>query len=296
LRGAIHAQTAARALELVPASAEDLERFRSVVGGALEVLVHTSLARVAPVASRELAALSSDQRELALSPADGRGEIAATLLAPREPNGLACVALSSAGRSAFLDPSTPQGSAVREALERGVTVLLPAVLLGEAEARGEALSLPVDPERHAHYAGYTLGYNRSLLAERVRDVLAAITYARSLEGITEVVLWGEDRAGTRALLAAALAPSEVTRVLADAERDFDAIESLADPELLPGALRFGGLGAFAGLCASSKLMLASRSAPFPATKACYAAAGASGSLRAESRPSVELASWLWEAR
>jgi hypothetical protein len=291
----LRADSAARAAALMPSTHEDFDRFRATVGGALEVLVHTSLGEVAPVVARELGA-KDGRRELALSAADGRGEIAATLLVPREPNGVACVAVSSSGRASFLEGSTPEGAAVQDALAHGVTVLLPEVLLGGAEARGEATALPTDAERHSRYAGYTLAYNRCLLAERARDVLTAIAYAHSLESIHEVVLWGEGRAGARALLAAALAPSEVSRVLADVDRDLDAIESLADPELLPGALRFGGLGAFAGLCAPSELMLASREEPFAATKTCYAAAGVEDRLHAKPQSSVDQAAWLWAAR
>jgi hypothetical protein len=180
---------------------------------------------------------------------------------PRESNGTACVAVSSSGRASFLDPSTPQGAVVQDALTRGVTVLLPEVLLGGAEARGEPTALPTDAARHALYAGYTLAYNRCLLSERARDVLIAIEHAHAVGVDPRGRAVGRRSSGHASAARRCARPGRVSRVLADAEWDFDAIESLADPDLLPGALRFGGLGAFAGLCAPTELTLASRSEP-----------------------------------
>jgi len=148
------------------------------------------------------------------------------------------------------------------------------------------IPLPVDGDRHARYAGYTWGYNRTLLAERVRDVLAAIACARALPGTERVVVWGEGRAGTRALLAAALAGPAVDGVLIDAGWDFDRVASLDDPELLPGALRYGGLFAFAGLVAPSELLLCGRKGVPAITQACFDAAGAAEGVRAVEVPSL----------
>jgi dienelactone hydrolase len=279
VRAALRADSEAFAAGLAPADEEALETFRRAVRGALSVLTHTSFPGLIPVAVRELEA-HEGRRELVLMPPDGRGELPATLLAPGEPDGTVCVAVSGAGRAALCDPTTPQGAAVRAALERGTTFLLPEVLLAEAEARGEAVALPVDGDRHVRYAGYTWGYNRTLLAERARDVLATIAYARALPGTRRVVVWGEGRAGTRALLAAALAGPAVDGVVVDAGWDFDQVESLADPELLPGALRYGGLFAFAGLCAPGELLLCGREDVPTVTAACYRLASESGRVEA----------------
>ena len=78
LKAVLRAEAAQRAAGLSPSGAAKPGRLRTVVGGALEVLVHTSLAEVAPVRAREVAPGAPGQRELVLTPADGRGEIAAS--------------------------------------------------------------------------------------------------------------------------------------------------------------------------------------------------------------------------
>jgi len=111
---------------------------------------------------------------------------------------------------------------------------------------------PVDT-RHAQFVGYTFGYNRTLLAERVGDILAAVRAARRQPGVARVRLAGLGEAGPWVILAAALAGDEVDRTLAAESWTFTAMDSLDDPNFLPGALRFGGLPAFARLIPPGRL-------------------------------------------
>ncbi len=292
IQAAMRAAAEARLATLVPSTPAELAEFRRVVGGALEVLLSTSLEEVEPVAVREVNVLDGGARELRLVPADDHGDIPATLLAPRDANGTVCVAVSGSGRAALLDRFSAQGAALRAALERGTTILLPEVLLGEEEARGERVALRTDAERHGRYAGYTWCYNRSLIAERARDLLAAIAYAARLPGAQRVVLWGEGRAGPRALLAAALARERVARALVDWSWDFRGIRDLADPNLLPGALRYGGLDSFAGLCAPIELRLAGRREAPATAAACYRAGGMPDHVSVEAAESEGSLAWL----
>jgi hypothetical protein len=104
------------------------------------------------------------------------------------------------------------------------------------------------------YAGYTFGYNRPLLANRVHDILTAVAYAQSYDGAKKVHLAGFDKAGPWVLLARALCGDTVARTAADLNRfRFEDVRTTADEMMLPGALKYGGLPALAALSAPAEL-------------------------------------------
>lgn len=106
------------------------------------------------------------------------------------------------------------------------------------------------------YAAYTIGYDRSIIAQRVHDLLTAIAVAGSINGGGPVRLIGIKEAGPVALLARAIADDAVTRAVIDLnEFDFDQIKSDNDPMLLPGALKYGGIFGFVPLCHSGQTLL-----------------------------------------
>jgi hypothetical protein len=118
----------------------------------------------------------------------------------------------------------------------------------------EGAKLPAVEKKWAGYAGYNYGYNRPLPANRVHDVLTAVAFARSHEKTKAVHLVGFEKAGPWVLLARGLCGDAVSRTAADVNRfRFDGVRTLSDEMLLPGALKYGGLGAFAALAAPGEL-------------------------------------------
>jgi hypothetical protein len=107
------------------------------------------------------------------------------------------------------------------------------------------VALPA-PERHeAPYVGFTQGYNRGGLAEQAYELLGAIHHANELEGAKSIRLIG----GPAALLARAAAGDQVDGAAIDLDQfDFDRVTDANDPMLMPGALKYGGIYAFAALC------------------------------------------------
>ena len=77
-------------------------------------------------------------------------------------------------------------------------------------------------------------------------------------------------------VAQALAGGGIERTAARWGWDFDQVREISDPNFLPGALRYGGMASFAGLCAPAELRLFGGGAPPERVAACYAAAGAPG--------------------
>lgn len=146
------------------------------------------------------------------------------------------------GRASLLDGDA-LAAPVKQLVDAGYAVVAPD-LLGTGN---QTLAKPykLDPK----FAGYTLGYNRSLFANRVHDILTGITYAKSKTPL-HLIAWGEF--GPLAPFAKLLAGDAVSKIVCDLNQfSFDAIQSIDDPMLLPGACKFGGLSTFVDLCGAT---------------------------------------------
>jgi hypothetical protein len=301
---------------LAPRDAAGLAEFRRVIGGALETLLATALPGRGEVESRTVAVADFAGRryEKLVLARRGSGEaVPALLFRPRRWNGTVIVAADGRGKGALcFEPSRPP----REGLQRhlgnlldlGAAVLSPDLFLtGEhlgdlAGSTGEESAVlerfKKDGQRHQRFVGYTYGYNRTLLAERVHDLLTAIGYARDLEGARRVHLIGNHGAAHWSLLALALAGDAVSRTVVTEHRplDFAKLESLDDPDFLPGALKYGGMPSFTALCAPAELKVIARQPLAEVVRAAYAAAGAPGAVESIADPGPEserpMVEWL----
>lgn len=118
-------------------------------------------------------------------------------------------------------------------------------------ARLPATSKPADRK----YLGFTLGYNRAVIAERAHDVLTAIALMRARRRVRSLRLLAGHEAGPSTLLAAALAGDALSGLAIDLGGfDFQYVVSDDDPRLLPGGLKYGGLTGFASLCSGPALI------------------------------------------
>ena len=146
--------------------------------------------------------------------------------------------------------------------------------------------LAAKPAVNDKYAGYTFGYNRPLLAERVHDILTAVAVAKGHPQAKTVHLVGWETAGPWVVLARALGGDAVSRTAADLNGfRFENVKSTDDPMMLPGALKYGGLPAFAALCAPGELLLHNHrgTGTGQLVPEAYRAAGADAKLRPANR-------------
>jgi len=100
------------------------------------------------------------------------------------------------------------------------------------------------------FAGYTFGYNRPVFSNRVHDVLTTVAFARDVLKAKTIHLVGWEGAGPWVTAARALCGDAVSRTAVDLNRfRFENVKNVTDENLLPGALKYGGLPAFLALCA-----------------------------------------------
>lgn len=128
-----------------------------------------------------------------------------------------------------------------------------AVLAGDLFGTGEYLNggkTPPELRRiNEKFAGYTFGYNRPLIAERVHDILTLVAYAKSGKQSKFVHQIALEGAGAWALLAKGLAGEAILRSAIDLNGfDFDQVKDVNDENFLPGAQKYGGIATFISLC------------------------------------------------
>ena len=187
-----------------------------------------------------------------------------TLLTPAKGAGASLVAwFDGGGKAALFDAQGRPLPAVRRLLDAGHTVLSADVYLtGELTPEGKPVTAVAT---HGSFVGYTYGYNLPPLTHRVRDVLTvvpafSVKQSCAVKGERmRVHLVGTGGAGTWVLLArAAMSRGKAARGLTIADVGgfaFSKITRRDDPMLLPGALKYGGLGGLAALAAPSRLVV-----------------------------------------
>ena len=279
---------------LVPKDAKSLDEYRRVIGTALRVMVNDKLPAPNDVESKEVG--DKEERDgwmmrRYLLGRKGAGEqVPAIGIAGQQFDGTVVVWVDPDGKaSLFKDGKlTPDA---RKVLDRKA-----AILAIDAFDTGELTpDKPLEVDKK--YAGFTFGYNRSLLANRVHEILTAVAFARGHDKTKAVDLVGIEKAGPWVLLARALCGDAVQRTAADMDQfRFEKVRTTSDEMMLPGALKYGGLPALAALAAPGQLYIHNHqgTGSGPWLKAAYTAAKAEDHLQRESQrqPTDKVIDWL----
>jgi hypothetical protein len=115
--------------------------------------------------------------------------------------------------------------------------------------------------------------------------------------VKKVHLVGWGAVGVVAILAKALAGDAVAKTAADFNQfRFEDIKDTADPMILPGAVKYGGLGAFLALCAPGEVLVHNHRGTDTGkvSRAAYEAAGAATKMTrsAEKLDDAKVVEWL----
>ncbi|HAB14095.1 MAG TPA: hypothetical protein DCE47_20625 [Planctomycetaceae bacterium] len=248
---------------LLTGGRKGVARYRRVVGSAAKVLLSGAPSRghvVKPIGGGQLDGGGTFDTGTISRQGDGHA-IPWTLLKPSgEASGSLVAWFDGRGKSALFDGRGRPVPAVRRLLDAGHAVLSADVFLtGELTPKGQPVT---SVATHGSFVGYTYGYNLPPLTHRVRDVLAVLPPHVKKWGRRRVHLVGTGGAGTWVVLArAAMSQSQsksLGRGLTIADIGgfaFSKITRRDDPMLLPGALKYGGLGGLAALAAPSRLVV-----------------------------------------
>jgi dienelactone hydrolase len=278
---------------LQPKDAKGLEEYRHVVGTALREMIGDTLPKADAVEETRNGELEKRDgyrwRRFFLGRKGAGEQVPATGILPDDFDGTVVVWVHPQGRSSLFEAGrlTP---AARQIIEHKA-----AILAIDAFGTGELTpSKPIAV--NAKYSGYTFGYNRPMLAQRVHDILTAVAFAKGHDKTKAVHLVGWDKAGLWVLLARGLCGDAVQRTAADRDHfRFEEVRSSGDERMLPGALKYGGLSALAALAAPGELYVYQQGGlSDPWLKSVYQAASAADKLsqNAEQQPADKVLAWL----
>jgi dienelactone hydrolase len=278
-----------------PRDRRTLRQFREVYGSALAHSLNLLPAERLQTHEIDQVVLTTDPyyiENLTLAGEDADLRILATLVAPAKPQPKRpTVVLASDGpRQGLLDETGhAPGPLVKALVDKGRQVLLvDPFLVGDNQ-------LSADSDRRPDEKFFDT-YNRTDLALRVQDIVAALLYAPARSGGGPISLIGRGDAGLWCLLASA-AGLKVQAVVADLA-GFDATSDDAYLKRLytPQLRRAGDLRTAGALWAPSKLLVhnVGTKADLSFAADAYAAAGAPKKLRIEAgeASAEQIAEWV----
>ncbi len=186
------------------------------------------------------------------------------------------------------DNGRDPGPLIQHLLGKGQMVLAVDVFL-TGLADGE-----LDTEEHAYFSTY----NRTPTANRVQDILTAVTWLRRSSESPSVSLVGIGAAGPWCLLACGLCP-QIDRAVIDVDRfDTDSDAEYEEKLFIPVLRRLGGLATAAALATPAELYLHNTGTALDTedTVAAYRAAGALDRLRTQRKPADirQIIDWVIE--
>ena len=270
---------------LTPNDSTSLAKFREVVGGGVDVLLDRKLTPAADLEYEPTTEVDKgDYVESAslLRNKPQHEELPVIFLHPKKWNKRVVIWVDAAGKAGLYGSDGEPTAAVRSLLKSGAAVVgVDLAYQGEFLADGKPLVTARRVNTNREFAGYTLGYNHSLFAQRVHDVLSVISFCRNYADETpELDLVAFGGAGAWAAAARAQAGTVVSRAVIDtAGFRFAKLRAIGDLDFLPGGAKYGDLPGLLALGAPGKLWLAGEDQVPPLVTATYAASGAQGAVQ-----------------
>ncbi len=276
-------QSDAQMAALVPTDGATLHRYRDVVGGAFETIIgrrvpaHEALRRTKVDKQQKQGYLYFE--DMVRLETHGE-ELPVISLYPTDTkwNGTVVIWVDGRGKRGMFDEMGALNSHVRQLVDGGAAVLAADLFQqGEFLDKDEAVTQQRVVGNPRESAAFSFGYNHTLFAQRVHDVLTLISFVKNDEHAAQQVhLAGVHGAGPIAAAARAIAGPQVDKAAIDTQGfRFTSLRSYRDPNFLPGVVKYGDLPAVLALSAPHALYVAGEAGTLPAVVAAtYTAANA----------------------
>lgn len=207
-------------------------------------------------------------------------ELPVVWLHPKKSNARVVVWLGDAGKASLYDTGDTVKPAVLQLVNGGATVLGADLLFqGEFLKDDQPMTRTRTVANPREFAGYTLGYNHALFAQRAHDVLTLVKFLRSTEVENQpkpvsVCLAGFGVAGPIVAAARAVAGDAVDRAALDTKGfRFGKLLDYRDPQFLPGGAKYLDLPGLLALGAPQPLWLAGEGDSLPIVIEAYQRVG-----------------------
>lgn len=285
--------------------------FRRVFGGGIEVVVGRSLDQAGKVVANVTA--TNDRGNYTetiglLRNSTFNEELPAVYLHPKEWHRRTVVWVSAEGKSGLFTNSANDfclpRSHIQKLLDAGFAVAgVDLLYQGEFLAGNAPVTRTRSVNNPREAAAYTFGYNHTLFAQRVHDILTIVKFIRENEPAPdELNVIGLDEAGPWVAAARAVAPAAISRaVINTGGFRFSRVLDIHDVNFLPGSAKYGDLPGMIALGAPGKLWVAGEDPESLAlVEAVYRAAGPAQNLTVfagdASQTSTAALEWLLQGR
>ena len=221
--------------------------YREIVGGAIDVIIGRSLSEAGDVVFKQTSKTEADgcQEMLGLLRNETyQEEIPAVFLRPASWKGKTVLWIDAQGKSGLYDQQGTLRPQIRALLDAGVEVVgIDLLYQGEFLADGTPVTQTRRVENKRESAAYTFGYNHTLFAQRVHDILSAVKYIKHRRDETQcLALVGLKGAGHWVAVARAQAGGAIDLAAIDtAGFRFGKIPDIRDVDFLPGGAKYGDL-------------------------------------------------------
>jgi len=281
---------------LKPTDEKSLAKYRTIYGGAFDTIIGKTLSDFKKLDREKVIKKQRGSYlefgDLLRNKTTGSEIPTASLLSTKTDwNKKVVLWIDGSGKSGLFNADGKPIAAVQKLLDAGTSVISADLMYqGEFLADGKPLAETPKVDNPRQFAGFTLGYNDSVFAQRVHDILTLVSFVRSYKGQPESIqLVGVNGAGP--LVAAALVQSEGTIDRTIIETDgfrFKSLTSYRDPRFLSGAVKYGDLPGLLSLAAPQQLLILGEGGKVPGlVAATYKAAGKQGNVTASTAENVD---------
>jgi len=231
---------------------QDVISYRKMMRPVLEVLLDVGLNDIKDVEQHKLQTVTLDPQTKMVSGTLTRKGAQEALpfvwLQPHQQNGQFVLWFDETGKSHLFDEAGNVRGEIRKLLTAGYHVVSADLFLtGEASHPEWGKKMPVNRT----YSGYTFGYNKTTIVQRVHDILTVIS---NFSENQQLHVFGTGDAGLWALLAGTLSDRAVEKMFVNLDGfSFSDIQDTGDPNYLPGALRYGDVGGLGLLATPQEL-------------------------------------------
>jgi hypothetical protein len=215
-------------------------------------------------------------------------------LYPKDWQGRTVIWLSENGKDGLRDGDGLKAD-VKKLVDANVAVVgVDLLFQGESAPGGQAVTQTRRVKNPREAAAYTFGYNESLFAQRVNDVLSVISGIKNHEKqSTSIDLVALDKMGPVAAVARAQSGDAIRRlVIGDADFRFGNLKEIHDISFLPGGAKYGDLPGFLALGAPGETRLVGENSVPDLTKKIYGLAGKADAIATVAKSDGAISGWI----
>ncbi|MBP86672.1 MAG: acetylxylan esterase [Planctomycetaceae bacterium] len=286
--------------ELKPTDAASLGKYREIIGGAIDIVIGRGLPSAKDLEYDQT--YEEDRGDFIhmmgmLRNSSASEELPIAFLYPKQWEGRVVVWLDKDGKAGLFSGGVAPKPEIQQLLNAGVTVVGADLLYqGEFLADGAAIEKTRRVGNPREAAAYTFGYNHTVFAKRVHDVLAVLSFVESHETEPKRIdLVGLAGAGHWAAAASAQARDLITAAAIDTQGfRFGKVLDIHSPNFLPGGAKYGDLPGMLAIGAPKNLWLAGEgdNLPRPVDSAYKAQASGTSALVDRSGKPSDAVGWL----